>query len=1100
MRRAGVWLVLSLLIVVGISRLKFDADPLNLLPGDVPSVAGLRLHQTLFSGGRELLVTIRADSPDSAARLAEAIAEDLRAETNLVAAARWQFPLRENAAENVAWMWLQQPPDSVRQLAARLAPDRLRTSLVETRERLSTTFDPGELARGSYDPLGLLAFPEAAGGEVAEQDAMFSNASGTFRVVFVEPRNSRMQYQEATRWLVAVKERVDAVRARLASHSVGDAVHIAFTGGPAFLSEIANGMQGDITSSVVSTLIVIGVLFWLAHRSYRPLVLLVVSLAVALLITLSIGGLVFGTLNVIGCGFAAVMMGLVVDYGLMGYQELRAHPGLSIRQLRRVVLPGIGWSAATTAGTFLSLGLAGLPGLAELGAMTAIGLGVGAVVMLFGFLPGVVRLGTSALRPDNAAQKPLPVAIAKNGTKITWLWTATAVAVCAGLIAICGWPRVEGGAEPLRPRNSPAYAAMDELQRELGRTNRVTWLLFRGPEAESVSRRMREAAPVLADVKAGGAIRSYHLPTGFWPEPDRAKANVRTVSQMATNSAAIPAVLEEAGFSTESFALASGVFDFWKRWAGDEAAPPLWPTNDGARWISGMVSGRAEDGSWVGLGTVESSGAWVVPQGLGPDVLVTGWELLGPDLLERVRHRVAWMTAGIAGVLAVCLWLAFRRWSEVLLGLAGLALSFGLLLAVMSVAGASWNLLNLVAVPLVLGTSVDSVIHVQLAMRRYRGDLRAVWRTTGIALLLCAGANIAGFGSLAWSSNAGLASLDLVCAGGVICVLIVALVLLPRWWLALHGNDPEAPASEEHQQAGPSQLYGPALWRLGCAVVRWFPRACLAGGARFVAGIYRRVRPDRMETVVGNLLPLIGEDSARARQIAAGNFGAFAEKLVDLWRYEAGVKAAADVEFAGDLERFIQTMSCENGVVLVTPHIGNWELGGAMLVKFGIKPLVLSAPEPDGGLTEMRARARALHGVETLVVGSDPFAFVEVIKRLQSGGVVALLIDRPGSASAADVEFLGRPFKASVAAAELARATGCRIVPVYIVRESGRYRAHMLPPLEYARAALGSRENRREFAGRILRVFEPVIRQFPEQWFHFVPVWKNDGRHPDSNR
>ena len=37
-----------------------------------------------------------------------------------------------------------------------------------------------------------------------------------------------------------------------------------------------------------------------------------------------------------------------------------------------------------------------------------------------------------------------------------------------------------------------------------------------------------------------------------------------------------------------------------------------------------------------------------------------------------------------------------------------------------------------------------------------------------------------GFGSLAWSSNAGLASLDLVCAGGVLCVLFTSLVFLPR--------------------------------------------------------------------------------------------------------------------------------------------------------------------------------------------------------------------------------------------------------------------------------------------------------------------------------
>jgi lauroyl/myristoyl acyltransferase len=39
---------------------------------------------------------------------------------------------------------------------------------------------------------------------------------------------------------------------------------------------------------------------------------------------------------------------------------------------------------------------------------------------------------------------------------------------------------------------------------------------------------------------------------------------------------------------------------------------------------------------------------------------------------------------------------------------------------------------------------------------------------------------------------------------------------------------------------------------------------------------------------------------------------------------------------------------------------------------------------------------------------------------------------------------------------------------------------------------LGNREERRALTGRILRVFEPAVRQFPAQWFHFVPVWCRD--------
>ena len=77
----------------------------------------------------------------------------------------------------------------------------------------------------------------------------------------------------------------------------------------------------------------------------------------------------------------------------------------------------------------------------------------------------------------------------------------------------------------------------------------------------------------------------------------------------------------------------------------------------------------------------------------------------------------------------------------------------------------------------------------------------------------------------------------------------------------------------------------------------------------------------------------------------------------------------------------------------------------------------------------------------------------------------------------------------AVAAAELARASGCAVLGVVVAREAGGYAARILPEFTYDRAALGSRENRQKFTQQILSAFEPEIRRYPEQWFHFVPVW-----------
>ena len=160
----------------------------------------------------------------------------------------------------------------------------------------------------------------------------------------------------------------------------------------------------------------------------------------------------------------------------------------------------------------------------------------------------------------------------------------------------------------------------------------------------------------------------------------------------------------------------------------------------------------------------------------------------------------------------------------------------------------------------------------------------------------------------------------------------------------------------------------------------------------------------------------------------------------------------------------------------------------------GVNLQVLTLAEPGRNFTELRIASRARWGIDTLVVGEDPMAFVEVIKRLENGATVALLVDRPPPPTAITVELFGKPFPASVAAAELARASGCVLLPVYLPREGACYEAHILPAIPYDRGALRDREARRRLTQTIISTFEPVIREHLDQWYHFVPLWPTMGQ------
>ena len=140
-------------------------------------------------------------------------------------------------------------------------------------------------------------------------------------------------------------------------------------------------------------------------------------------------------------------------------------------------------------------------------------------------------------------------------------------------------------------------------------------------------------------------------------------------------------------------------------------------------------------------------------------VWLSSWELLGGTVLAAVKKNLWKLLLPMAGLILLSLWLAFRRFTEIFFSLGILLLSGFCLLAVMKICGWQWNLLNLMALPLILGTGVDYSIFMQLALRRCRGDLPLAHRSVGRALLLCGGTAIAGFGSLGLSSNAGMSSL-----------------------------------------------------------------------------------------------------------------------------------------------------------------------------------------------------------------------------------------------------------------------------------------------------------------------------------------------------
>jgi len=969
LKHPGRWLWLFLLVPValGLTRLHFDVEVFDLLPTNLEAVEGLKLYQEHFANARELILAVEGKDAEQTEAAARSIAEHLRQQTNLVTEVTWEPPWLEHpgqAAELVAYLWFNQPAQVFGELTNRLAPDKLAATLASTREELATSLSPEEIARLSYDPFGLTRLPESVAGAApsfSQGQESFASSEGTFRIVFVQARPRLTTYRECEQWLRSIRTSISAAVGAGTGGAGG--VKVGYTGRPAFVAEVATGMEHDITISVGGTAGIIAVLFWLAHRRVKPMLWLLALLAVILGCTLALGGLIYGTINVVSMGFAAILLGLAVDYAVVHYQEALAHPHLTIAQIRHAIAPSIFWAATTTIAAFLVLNFGGLPGLGQLGTLVGLGVALAASIMIFEFLPPLfpgrnepqvvppselTEVDREALSTGTEPVVEAPVRPTRLRALVVFTVSA-AVILTTIIILLFGLPHVDSTANALRPRNSPAYEAMDQVQAQMNQKREPLWLIIGGRTVTDVAQKLDQAQTVLDRAVTNNLIAGFRLPTLLWPQPAFQAENRATALHLASERNLLRQTAATNGFSERALAMTELVLNTWEAAAGTHGV--FWPSNQVSEWIIQKLAVRSPTNYFAfGLITPATNSAGPTARSHvsalqrelpKQDVWLSGWELLGSAIFSRVQANMWKVVAPMVFLVLLSLFLAFRRAPEILLSLAVLLLSGFCLLSVMRLVGWSWNLLNLMAIPLVLGTGVDYSIFMQLALRRYHGDQKIAYQAVGRALLLCGGTAVAAFGSLAFSSNAGMASLGEVCAVGIASNMLIAIFLLPIWWAAVQGRQRSPGGASSVPAFGspptaPSSLYRSEFWRVGRFLVRMLPlKACMIL-ARFLVNAYWVLAPHRRRVVIENLLPALEGDQQVARTTARALFQQFALKLIDLWRYEAKLPIDDLFGVTSGWEHFTQAQAEKRGVLMLTPHLGNWELGGPLLTSRGV--------------------------------------------------------------------------------------------------------------------------------------------------------------------
>jgi hypothetical protein len=639
----------------------------------------------------------------------------------------------------------------------------------------------------------------------------------TRRFIMVKPR---LDYSRLTAGTTAT----DAIRAsaRALGLTPRNGVRVRLTGPVPIADEEFATLAEHAVLLGTLTLIAMILMLWLAVRSFRIIAAILVTLLIGLGLTATVGLALLGPFNVISIAFVPLFVGLGIDFGIQFSVRYRAERH-AVDDLREALVragASIGGAltlaAAAIAAGFFSFSPTDYAGLAKLGVIAGSGMLITFALSLT-CLPAMLRL----LKPGVEAQEigwawlaPLDDFVARRPRLI--LRDASVLAVAGvGLLFFLHFdfnpldlrsPKTEGVATALdlmkNPETSPNtidvltpnHAAAKALAAKLSRLPQVSGVLSIDT---FIPQDQNKKLAVISDASSILDLTINPIVTAPPPTDAELVASLHsTAAALRGAAAAVPTgaakaiqladVLDKLAAGSPalraraSAALVPGMNVMLGQIRGVLQAqrvsfatlpPDLvrdWITPDGAYRLNvlprGDVSTNAALSRFTGAVTA------VAPDATGTPIVI---QQSGRTIVN------AFIQAGILSLLAITILLALwlRNLADVVFALVPLIFAFVFTLATSVIFGIELNYANIIALPLLFGIGVAFDIYFVIAWRS--GARNLLQSPLGRAVILSACTTAFGFGTLAFSSHPGTASMGDLLLISLAWILVMVLIVLP---------------------------------------------------------------------------------------------------------------------------------------------------------------------------------------------------------------------------------------------------------------------------------------------------------------------------------
>jgi len=255
-----------------------------------------------------------------------------------------------------------------------------------------------------------------------------------------------------------------------------------------------------------------------------------------------------------------------------------------------------------------------------------------------------------------------------------------------------------------------------------------------------------------------------------------------------------------------------------------------------------------------------------------------------------------------------------------------------------------------------------------------------------------------------------------------------------------------------------------------------------------------RLMRDCRAAVADNLRALFPHDTEEQLQARAlATFRAYAFDCVDFLRAIEATdeEAGALFEHSDDAHALFEGLLAEGrGIIVVTGHCGNWEMGSLLMKRTVAAQLtIIAMAEANAGVNRIRNDIRARLGAETLEVRQSLDTALQIRRRLGENQMIAMLMDRHLGRDRVAVTLLGRQAWFLRTPALLSYLGGTPILPCFINRVApGRFAVHLGQPIHVSRD-LPRDEAIQQATQAFADQLGERLQQHPEHWYHFYRYW-----------